>query len=174
MTYSYKEFPQDVLNAFATLIAQHNLSAEIEADNFVELYNEQVILKFTFNRGDFMAELRKNGDTYTFAISQLVNYLIPHAWKKEKSPDYPRGLLCFYAELFSNELNPILLGDFEWYDGLKAENLYESSLIRVAWGLETSHPIYQKFRKLDKTWKSDIEEYIRKNNIKLMHPKKKP
>lgn len=165
--HSYKEFPQDVLNAFSTLIEKHHLSIEVYYDCVVELSNEHVILKFMFDRGDFLAEIRKNGDNYTFAIWQIINYLIPHAWRKERSERYPGGLLDLYAELLSNELNSILLGDFHWYDGLKAKNQYENSLLSLVHSLGVQHPIYQKYRKSDKTWKSDLEEYIKKENIQL-------
>lgn len=172
MTYSYKEFPQDVLTAFVQLIETYRLTVEIEEDNLVELGNEHVVLKFMFDRGEFFAELRKDGDDTTFALWEIINYLVPNAWKKKKSKDYPGGLLRFYAELFSNELNPILLGDDHWYEGLKEAKLYESSLIRAVRQLDFHHPIYQKFSKLDKSWKADMETYIKQHNIQLKHPKK--
>ena len=171
MTYSYKEFPKEVLSAFSDLIVKHQLNIEIEQDNQVELRNESVILKFSFDRGEFFADLRKSGKDYTFALWQIINYLDLEVWNKEKSKDYPGGLLRLYAKTLDHELSSVFSGNFPWYEGLKAQKQYESSLMRIFWKLDKEHPIRQKFWKGDKTWKEDMEAYVEENEIQLTHPK---
>jgi len=171
MTYSYEKFPQEVLDTFSDLIEKHQLAIEVEEDYLVELSNESVVLKFVFDRGDFFAKIRKNGDDVSFALWEVIHYLNLQVWNKEKSKDYPNGLLCLYSRVLGNELNTVFWGDFPWYEGLKAQKEYEKCLIRAVRKLDTQHPIYQKFRKLDKTWKTDMEAYVKEYDIQLEYPK---
>jgi len=171
MTYGYKEFPQDVLDAFSTLIEKYNLSTKVKEDYFVELSNENVVISFLFDRGDLYSNIQKGRDDFSFAIWQVYNFLFPNAVENEigKSKDYPKHDLLYYAALLSNELNPVILGDFHWYNTLKNEIEYENKLIGLVLGpeIDFNHPISQKFWKRDKTWRTDIERYIKKNNIIL-------
>ncbi|MEN0049401.1 MAG: hypothetical protein AAF806_20240 [Bacteroidota bacterium] len=172
MTYSYKKFPQEVLKAFSDLIVQHQLTIEVGLDHLVELSNEFVVLTFLFDRGDFTAKISKKKDDFSFGLWEVINYLDRQVWSKEKSKDYPTSLMRLYAKTLSNELNPVFSGDFHWYEGLKAQKQYESSLIGAVRQLDKQHPIYQKFRAGDKSWKTDMEAYIEENGIQLKYSKK--
>ena len=169
MSFSYKEFPQDVLTSFQTLIDEYSLSIKVTGDYHVEISNRNVVLSFSFDRGDLYSEIRKKNKDYTFAIWQVYKFLFPDSQSKEKSKNYPVDDLKFYASLFRNELNSVLLGDFHWYKDLKKEKEYEKKLVAVILGpkMDYKHPISQKFWNGDKTWRSDIEEFIKENNIKI-------
>ncbi|MBU3823148.1 hypothetical protein KO566_13880 [Flavobacteriaceae bacterium XHP0103] len=169
MSFSYKEFPQDVLDSFSPLIEKHNLSKKIRGDHFVELTGEKVVLQFAFDRGDLYCEIKKPSDNFKFAIWQVYEFLFPNSQIKIESKEYPKADLKFYCELLNKEMESIMLGDFSWYNRLRKETEYESSLISVILGpeMDYEHPISQKFWNGDKTWKSDIEDFIKQKGIKL-------
>ena len=169
MSFSYKEFPKDVFDSFSPLIEKHNLSKTFKGDYFVQLTGKKVVLQFEFDRGDLFCEIKKKGDDFKFALWQVYEFLFPISQKKNESKDYPKAELKFYCELLNNEMESIMLGDFSWYNELKKEIEYESSLIAVIYGpeMDYEHPISQKFWKGDKSWKSDMEDFIKQKGIKL-------
>ncbi|MEM6316408.1 MAG: hypothetical protein AAF960_01995 [Bacteroidota bacterium] len=123
-------------------------------------------------RGDFRPVLLKvDDDYYAIGLEEIVDYLFPEISKADLHPEYPIGTVRFFAQLFRKELRPILLGDFHWYEGLKAKKLYENCLMQEFWKLDKEHPIRQKFWQGDKTWRTDLAAYVEGNSIPLKHPK---
>ena len=122
-------FNQEVLTIFADIIEKHQLEVEIEEGYSVTLMNETMELSFVYNimidRGDFRPKLLKVDDEYyAIGLEEIVDYLLPKVSKKGLYGDYPIGMVRFFAELFRKELQPILIGDFHWYEGLKAQKFH--------------------------------------------------
>lgn len=172
----HDSFNEEVLKIFADLIDKHQLEVEVEETYSVTLLNESIALTFVYNpmldRGDFQPKLLKvDDDYYAIGLEEMVDYLLPQLSKVALYEDYPLSAVRFYAQLFRKELQPILLGDFHWYEGLKAQKLYENCLMREFWKLDKAHPIPKKFWQGDKTWRTDLEAYVEVNNIPLNHTK---
>ncbi|MES2380940.1 MAG: hypothetical protein V4538_07850 [Bacteroidota bacterium] len=177
MSYSYKEFPKDVLNAFDTIIKKYNLAIEQSEDCYVTLSNSFVEISFSFERGDLYSELGKKDDDFTFAIFQVYKHLYGNQAEDNyqvskigtKQFGYPKTDLIWFAKLFENELSSVMTGNFDWYKELRTEKEYEKQLVAVILGphLNYEHPIKQKFWKGDSTWRQDIEYFIKENNIEL-------
>ena len=175
MSFSYKEFPEDVLNAFESIIKVHNMSVERKEDYYVGLSNKHVKITFAYDKGDLYAELRKKNDDFTFAIYQVYRHL--YGTKAEANNQNlksdgvrnPKADLVWFAKLFENELSSILTGDFSWYEELRAAKEYENQLVSIVLGphLNHAHPISQKFWKGDSTWREDVEQFIRDKGIEL-------
>ena len=177
MSFSYKEFPQDVLSAFEKLIKKHKLCVKISEDYLVELSNKYVEISFSFDRGDLYSELCKKNDNYTFAIYQVYKHLYGSVaednYKRRKNggneSGYPKSDLIWFARLFENELSSVLTGNFDWYDELRKEKEYESQLVAVVLGPHLPHPnpISKKMWDGDPTWRHDVEAFIKEKGIKL-------
>ncbi len=169
MSHSYKEFPTEVLEAYSEVIQNHQLKVKVTEDYMVQLINEEVLLKFIFDRGDFYSEIRKTDDDFSFAIWQVRKFLDILGTGKLKYEGYPIGAIKSEADAFRAELKGVFNGDFPWYDDLKREIEYEKKLSSFILGpsMEHSHPISQKFWKREKGWKEDLEEYLKSNNINL-------
>lgn len=177
MSYSYKEFPDDVLNAFEKVINEHQLCIEKREDYYVALSNQFVEIMFSFDKGTLYSELRKTDDDFTFPIFGVYSYinkLQAHEWFQkvkihQKTMSYPKLYLVEYAKLFQNELARIFTGNFNWYSALKAELEYERHLVAIILGpqIDYNHRISQKFWKGDETWKQDLEHFIKEHGIEL-------
>lgn len=177
MSYSYKEFPEDVLNAFEIIIKKHYLIIEKREDFYVALSNQFVEIKFSYDKGTLYPELRKTDDDFTFPIIGVYSHIYKiqaHEWiqnvkMQKKNERYPNYYLVEYAKLFENELASILTGNFSWYSALRAELEYEQKLITILLGpqIDYNHPISQKFWKGDSTWKQDLEQFIKEQGIEL-------
>lgn len=177
MSYSYKEFPEDVLSAFKPIIKKYNLSIEQREDS-VRFSNNHVEISFSFDRGDLYSELNMKNDDFTFAIYHVYKFLYGAKADENYTNSnigsrqgvYPKTHLLWLAQLFENELSSILTGNFSWYKELRAEKEYENQLTAVVLGphIKYEHPISQKFWKGDPTWREDVEQFIKENGIKLM------
>jgi hypothetical protein len=177
MSYSYKEFPNDVLNAFETIIKTHDLAVEMREDYYVGLSNRHVEVSFSFDRGDLYSEIRKSNDDFTFAIFQVYKHLCgvkadenyQSAKIGRKQLGYPKTDLLWFAKLFENELSSILTGNFDWYEELRTEKEYEKQLVAVVLGPHLPHPnpISKKFWNGDPTWREDVEKFIKEEKIEL-------
>ena len=66
-------------------------------------------------------------------------------------------------------LPTVLNGDFSWYNKQKNSDLYERKLVGVILGknIDYDHPISKKFWSGDKSWRQDIETFIKENGINL-------
>jgi len=177
MSYSYKEFPEDVLSAFETIIKAHNLIIKKREDFYIGLSNQYVEIKFSFDKGTLYSELRKIDDDFTFPIISVFSHLYKiqaDEWFRnvkmiQKNMSYPKYYLVEYAKLFENELASILTGNFSWYSALRAELEYERKLTAILLGpqIDYNHPISQKFWKGDVTWKQDLAHFIKEHGIEL-------
>lgn len=177
MSYSYKEFPTDVLNVFESIIKTHNLSLETREDYYVGLSNRHVEISFSFDRGDLYSEIRRRDDDFVFAIYQVykhiygcvaeVNYVRSKIGRRQLG--YPKTDLVWFAKLFENELSSILIGNFDWYEELRTEIEYEKQLVAVVLGPHLPHPnpISNKFWNGDPKWKEDVEKFIEEEKIEL-------
>ncbi len=177
MSCSYKEFPEDVLNAFETIIKMHKLSVEKKEDYYVGLSNKHVEITFSFDKGDLYSELSKKNDNFTFAIYQVYKHLYGSKAEENyqdskiggKQLGYPKTDLVWFAKLFERELSSILTGNFDWYKELRTEKEYEKQLMSVVLGphIKYEHPISQKFWKGDPSWRQDVEYFIKEKGIEL-------
>src|SRR5690606_10784041 len=112
MSFSYNEFPNDVLEAFSILITKHRLSKKIEGNYYVELSNKNMVLQFEFDRATLYCEIKKKGDDYKFAIWQVYNFLFSQNQKKFGNKMSTVDTLNFYCDLLNNDMESIILGDF--------------------------------------------------------------
>ena len=113
-------------------------------------------------------------EDFSFSISAIANLLCPDHNLAFTSPkttygdkDSIRQFLFWYADLIENCLATVLVGDFSWYDKQKDDDLYQKKLIAVLLGkhIDYEHPISKKFRSGDKSWRQDIETFIKDNDI---------
>ena len=174
--HSYKDFPEDVINAFSNITDKYQLQFKTDGIYSVDISNQFIKMNFNMDRYDLQGLLFKKGDSNSFGITRLITYGKPDEFKMEKFPDAEygdkhgiRNQLNHYAFLIDKYLSNILKGNFDWYDQVKKEDEYEKKLIGLILGpeIKSGHPISKKFWDGDKTWKGDIEKYIVENNIEL-------
>jgi hypothetical protein len=174
LMHSYPDFPKDVLGIFADLIKEYDLKPKVDGIYSVDLENKFCKINLNMDRYDLQVLLSKKNDEITFGVYRVALNLCPENSTLQNFPkteygdkNATRKLISFYADVIRNCLSTVLNGDFSWYDRIKEADSYESKLIAVVHRLEFKNPIQQKFWKGDKTWRQDIEKYIKDNNITL-------
>ena len=183
LMHSYPEFPKDIIEAFQNLTFKYKLIPTVDGICSVNFDNKFCRLNFNMDRYDLQGLLyRKDGilfkktDEYSFAITKIATLLNPESKILDTFPkttygnrDEIRQLLFWYADLTDKYLATVLTGDFSWYEREKKNDLYERQLIGVILGphLNHEHPISKKFWGGDKSWRQDVEEFIKDNKIEL-------
>ena len=174
--HSYDKFPNDVVNAFSIITDKYKLKFKADGICSVDITNQYVRMNFNMDRYDLQGLLFKKGDSTSFGITRLATH---NNWKEpriENSPNSDYGnkkeiknQLNHFAFIVDKYLSTTLTGNFDWYNQVKQEDEYERQLIGLILGpeIEYGHPISQKFRDGDKTWKIDIEKHIVENSIEL-------
>ena len=174
--HSYSEFPNDVKIAFLPLVNQYNLKFKAEGICSVDLENKYCRINFNMDRYNLQGVIFKKGDSTSFAITRIASYQNPKDFEKEEIPKTEYGdkksikkLLHYFSMVTNKYLGEVLNGDFSWFDQVKKEDEYERQLVSLIMGseMEYEHPISQKFWSGDKTWKADIEKYIKQNKISI-------
>lgn len=174
--HSYNEFPNDVKKAFANLTSKYGLTYHPNGICSVDIKNKFCRLNFNMDRYDLQGLLFKTGDSTSFGLIRLANDLDSKDFSTKEIPitEYNnqqsiRELLNFYSKMIDSNLSHVLQGDFSWYNRIKSEDNYEKKLVGVIIGskIEYEHPISKKFWSGDSSWKPDLEEYIKKNGIKI-------
>lgn len=183
LMHSYSEFPNDAIEAFQNLINKYNLRPTVHGICSIIFDNKFCRLNFNMDRYDLQGQLfrkqvspYKEIDEFSFSISAIANLLCPDHNLADTFPKTTYGdkksirhFLFWYANLIEGCLTTVLSGNFNWYDKLKKDNLYQRKLIGVMLGkhIDYEHPISKKFRSGDNSWRQDIEKFIRDNDIQL-------
>ena len=183
LMHSYPDFPKDAFEAFHNLTSKYKLKPTADGICSVNFDNQYCRLNFNMDRYDLQGLLfRKTGllskktDDFSFGISSIANLLEPNHNFADTYPKTSYGdkkairqLLFWYADLIEKCLPTVLNGDFSWYDKQKNADLYERKLVGVILGkhIDYEHPISKKFWSGDKSWRQDIETFIKDNDIKI-------
>ena len=181
--HSYPDFPKDAIEAFQNLTSKFKLRPTEDGICSVNFDNQFCRLNFNMDRYDLQGLIfRKQGffskkiDDFSFGIISIANLLAPNHNFADTCPETSYGdtqairqLLFWYADLIEKCLPTVLQGDFSWYDKQKKADLYERKLVGVILGnhIGHEHPISKKFWGGDKSWRQDIETYIKDNDIKV-------
>lgn len=183
LMHSYPDFPKDAIEAFQNLTTKCKLKPTVKGICSVNFDNKFCRLNFNMDRYDLQGLLfRKQGllikktDDFSFGISEIANLLCPNHNLADTYPKTTYGdkqairqLLFWYADLAEKCLTTVLTGDFSWYEKQKSDDLYQRKLVGVILEkqIDHEHPISKKFWSGDKSWRQDIETFIKDNNIKL-------
>lgn len=170
---NYPGFDKDVIESFCNLISDFGLEFEEISEGRFLLKGEKCIIRITNDRGDifcgFLRPEELNSAKPSYSIWAVFRYLNPSTKNDDSERNFdPKDQLLEAANLVGEELRNVLLGDFNWLPGFLAKELYERELSNFVLNeLEYESSISKKFWEGDPSWKIDVEEYIRQNNIKI-------
>jgi len=174
--HSYDDFPRDVEDSFSSIVDKYEFKFHVQGICSVDIENKFCRINLNMDRFDLQGLLFINGEETSFSLSRLASDQNDKKFEKEEFPSSDYGnkesikrQLEYYANISDKYLETTLKGDFSWFNRMKEEDAYEKQLVGLILGseIEHTHPISKKFWSGDKSWKTDIENYIRQNNIEI-------
>ena len=171
---NYPEFREDIEIEFHDLMSEFNLKLISPFEGCYLLIGEKCKIKFTYDRGDVSCNFLQILDLpydRGYNIPLVYRYLYPddqHNNGIEERVFVVKTEIKNLSSLVNNKLKRVLNGDFTWLEGFNKEMGQEDKLsLFVLFQLDVNNPIRRKFRNGDYTWRNELVEYLKKNNISL-------
>lgn len=169
---TYPNFKRDIEEAFQDLIEQFRLKLlELHEGSYL-LKGAACNIKFGYDRGDTVCQFKQVAESYDtpgYSVLAVFKFLSPskEAFSKHERIYDPRLQLIEYANMV-RDLKNVLNGDFSWLkDFIERQEREDKLSLFVIGNLSMDNPILKKFWSGDISWKQDIENYLRENNLSL-------
>ena len=174
---NYTNFKNDIKSAFKNLIDKYQLDLIEVYPGCYELINLNCALRFTYDRGDINCNIRpvsvfknETESEYGYGINSVASYLLrsKNDLLSSKELVYDARLqLARYAEIVEKYLTQVLEGDFSWLNGyIEKKRKLNIKIKYVLEQLEHKNLIYKKLMDGDDTWENDLDNYLKKKDIR--------